>query len=203
MDEAVICPKCGCPTGPVPGSGDHAAKLLRADKKSKITAAAVLNIIAFGLSLVACLIVIFTGHQSGNEPPDGSYTIEKDLVGELFGYDTTKIITPDEKMQTWLEEEAERKEFNQRLIGNVILWQGLSVAALVLGLVAGRQAKKGKKGLTIAFMCVSVLGPVALFLRQPEVIVLLICGIGLILLIPTILNLIAGAKLLQAAGIHE
>lgn len=208
-DHAAFCPNCGAPAGAASAGaasgqpGDSASRLLAEKKHSRITSAMVLNVLAFLLSLVACVILFFLGAQRGTDPPDGSYTIEHDLLGEFLGYDTAKIVTPDEKMAEWAAKEAERRESNEALLKALGLWQGISLAAMVMGFAAAKGAKKEKKGLAILFMILWVLPAVALGVFFPQAVVLLFCGIGLILFVPAILGLIAGGKLLQAANIRE
>lgn len=204
-DHAAFCPNCGAPAGAASSgqSGDSASRLLAEKKHSRITSAMVLNVIAFILSLVACAVLFLAGVQHGEDPPDGSYTIEHDLLGEFLGYDTAKIVTPDEKMAEWAAKEAERRESNEALLKALGLWQGISLVAMVMGFFAARGAKKNKKGLVFLFMALWVLPAVALGVFFPQAVVLLFCGIGLILFVPAILGLIAGGKLLQAANIRE
>lgn len=204
-DHAAFCPNCGAPAGAASAgqSGDSASRLLAEKKHSRITSAMVLNVIAFILSLVACAVLFLAGVQHGEDPPDGSYTIEHDLLGEFLGYDTAKIVTPDEKMAEWAAKEAERRESNEALLKALGLWQGISLAAMAVGFFAARGAKKNKKGLVFLFMALWLLPAVALGVIFPQAIVLLFCGIGLILFVPAILGLIAGGKLLQAANIRE
>lgn len=204
-DHAAFCPNCGAPAGAASSgqSGDSASRLLAEKKHSRITSAMVLNVIAFILSLVACAVLFLAGVQHGEDPPDGSYTIEHDLLGEFLGYDTAKIVTPDEKMAEWAAKEAERRESNEALLKALGLWQGISLAAMAVGFFAARGAKKNKKGLVFLFMALWLLPAVALGVIFPQAIVLLFCGIGLILFVPAILGLIAGGKLLQAANIRE
>lgn len=208
-DDDIYCANCGAPAGAASAGaasgqpGDSASRLLAEKKHSRITSAMVLNVLAFLLSLVACAVLFLTGVQHGEDPPDGSYTIEHDLLGEFLGYDTAKIVTPDEKMAEWAAKEAERRESNENLLKGLILWQSISLVAMVMGFAAAKGAKKGKKGLAILFMILWVLPAVALGVIFPQAIVLLFCGIGLILFVPAILGLIAGGKLLQAANIRE
>lgn len=208
-DHAAFCPSCGAPAGAASAGsvsgqpGDSASRLLAEKKHSRITSAMVLNVLAFLLSLVACAVLFLAGVQHGEDPPDGSYTIEHDLLGEFLGYDTAKIVTPDEKMAEWAAKEAERRESNEALLKALGLWQGISLAAMAVGFFAARGAKKNKKGLVFLFMALWLLPAVALGVIFPQAIVLLFCGIGLILFVPAILGLIAGGKLLQAANIRE
>ena len=204
LDEAVICPKCGCAAGPAPGQNSSAEKLLKANKRSKIITANILNVIAFGLSIVALVTTFLLAYSHPQDPPDrNTYTIEKSIVGEWFGYDTTKIITPDEKMQEWMQAETERAANNKRLFSALCLWEVLYAAALIVGFLAAKGAKAGKKGLIIAYMVISVSAPVCIFVVEPRILITLACGIGFILFVPAILNLIAGSKLLQAAAVSE
>ena len=106
-------------------------------------------------------------------------------------------------MAEWAAKEAERRESNEALLKALGLWQGISLAAMVMGFFAARGAKKNKKGLVFLFMALWLLPAVALGVIFPQAIVLLFCGIGLILFVPAILGLIAGGKLLQAANIRE
>lgn len=208
-DHAAFCPNCGAPAGAASADavsgqpGDSASRLLAEKKHSRITSAMVLNVLAFLLSLVACAVLFLAGVQHGEDPPDGSYTIEHDLLGEFLGYDTAKIVTPDEKMAEWAAKEAERRESNENLLKGLILWQAISLVAMAVGFFAARGAKKNKKGLVFLFMALWLLPAVALGVIFPQAIVLLFCGIGLILFVPAILGLIAGGKLLQAANIRE
>ena len=66
LDEAVICPKCGCAVEAVPSMTSSANQLLKVSKQGKITTAMILIIIAFVLSLVSCLIC----WQGGYANPD-------------------------------------------------------------------------------------------------------------------------------------
>lgn len=151
-DNAAFCPNCGAPAGAASAGaasgqpGDSASRLLAEKKHSRITSAMVLNVLAFLLSLVACAVLFLTGVQHGEDPPDGSYTIEHDLLGEFLGYDTAKIVTPDEKMAEWAAKEAERRESNENLLKGLILWQSISLVAMVMGFAAAKGAKKKKKG---------------------------------------------------------
>ncbi len=204
LDEAVICPKCGCPAGPTPTPNGGSDKLLKANKQSKIITANILNVIAFGLSIVALITTFTSAHRKPKDPPDtNTYIIQKDIVGEWFGYDTTKIITPDEQMREWIQDETERAAVNKQLFSALCLWEALYIVALIVGFLAAKGVKAGKKGLVFVYMAISVAAPVCFFVMEPRLLIMLVCGIGFILFVPAILSLIAGSKLLQAAAISE
>ena len=75
--------------------------------------------------------------------------------------------------------------------------------ALIVGFLAAKGVKAGKKGLVFVYMAISVAAPVCFFVMEPRLLIMLVCGIGFILFVPAILSLIAGSKLLQAAAISE
>ena len=211
FDEAVVCPQCGCPagTGPAAPAGDDlATRLLRQKKQAKITSAIILHIIAFVLTIVACVIFAVLGYNHIDdvpEPPDDSITIEVDLFGNVQDVQTQGDKAEEylERLDEWERETAERRHSNQMLVIAIAVWIGLSLASMVLGLIGARQARAGKKPLIIASMVLAVAGPAAAVILQPLFIVGLVCGVGLIMLVPPILQLIAGGKLLQAAAIHD
>ena len=201
----------GCPagTGPAAPAGDDlATRLLRQKKQAKITSAIILHIIAFVLTIVACVIFAVLGYNHIDdvpEPPDDSITIEVDLFGNVQDVQTQGDKAEEylERLDEWERETAERRHSNQMLVIAIAVWIGLSLASMVLGLIGARQARAGKKPLTIASMVLTVAGPAAAVILQPLFIVGLVCGVGLIMLVPPILQLIAGGKLLQAAAIHD
>lgn len=153
LDEAVICPKCGCAVETASSTTSSANQLLKVNKQGKITTAIILIIIAFVLSLVSCLIC----WQSGYANPDfGTITITTDPNAER-----------DEsyKSEKWYQEKVkEAEESNQKLILAIGIWGALSVGELILGILAAAKAKQGKKPLIYTYMAGSLLGPSALLL---------------------------------------
>lgn len=84
-----------------------------------------------------------------------------------------------------------------------ITFEDVTTIGIVLGILAAKKAKQGQKKLTVAYMITAVVAPVCALLIRPDFVVAFVCGIGLIMLVPPILNMIAGGKLLQAASINE
>ena len=205
LDEAVICPKCGCS---VENKTDSTAKILKANKRSKITSAIILDIVAFILSLVACGVFWMLGYSTVKEAPNipsGNGKIVYDIFGNIQNVKTSGDLDNEyrEKLEAWKNETAEIINDNQKLKVAISVWGGLSAVALVLGIVAAKKATQGKKKLAVVYMITAVVAPVCALLIRPDFVVAFVCGIGLIMLVPPILNMIAGGKLLQAASINE
>lgn len=192
LDEAVICPKCGCAVEAVPSMTSSANQLLKVSKQGKITTAMILIIIAFVLSLVSCLIC----WQGGYANPD-------------FGFikitsDPSAPTDESYKNQKWYQDKVkEAAKSNQKLVLAIGAWIALSVGALILGILAAKKAKQGQKFLIYTYMLSSLAGPLCAFAIYPNFLIMFICGIGLFLLVPPVLQMIAGGKLLQAAAISE
>lgn len=209
LDEAVICPKCGCPVEGSTNKADSTTKILKANKHSKITSAIILNIVAFVLSLVACGVFWMLGYSTVKEAPampignDGKITY--DIFGNIQDIKTAGDLEEEyqEELEAWENETAEMRSDNQKLMVAIGAWGGLSIVVLVLGILAAKKAIQGQKKLTVAYMITAVVAPVCALLIRPDFVVAFVCGIGLIMLVPPILNMIAGGKLLQAASINE
>ena len=187
-----MCPKCGCAVEAVPSMTSSANQLLKVSKQGKITTAMILIIIAFVLSLVSCLIC----WQGGYANPD-------------FGFikitsDPSAPTDESYKNQKWYQDKVkEAAKSNQKLVLAIGAWIALSVGALILGILAAKKAKQGQKFLIYTYMLSSLAGPLCAFAIYPNFLIMFICGIGLFLLVPPVLQMIAGGKLLQAAAISE
>lgn len=238
LDEAVVCPKCGCAVGTMPNESDQAEKILKADKKSKITSAKVLNVIAFVVAILTFFVLLVSGQSPReidlssvgvNITPNSERVVEtmaqqsdaylfaktkeeKDAIIEQTLLQMAVVLAPEigkealssEEVIGELEDQI-TKYMKARVAANntPFVFLMFSIVLLVLGMIAARQIKKGKRTLTYIYMILAVGTPICTFIMCPEFIALLFCGIGLILFVPTILQLRAGTKLLKAAAISE
>ena len=148
------------------------------------------------------------GYETVKETPNipsGNGEIVYDIFGNIQDVKTSGDLDNEyrEKLEAWKNQTAEIRNNNQKLKVAISVWGGLSAAALVLGILAAKKATQGKKKLTVVYMITAVVAPACALLIRPDFVVAFVCGIGLIMHVPPILNMIAGGKLLQAASINE
>ena len=193
FDEAVICPKCGCPVAPAGGN----ASVPAADRRdAKVKSASILNTVAFILNIlmIAFLVIQFSAiwGEVLPERPDADYNVTVDV----FTGSVTDIQDAEEE---WNSEIAEIQQNQQKILLAGIIWGVLAIGTFALGIGTKRcvLASKGSK-LAYLYMIFGVLTPVIPLLTA-NLLALLICGIGLVFFIPTVLQIIAGIKFLQGA----
>lgn len=188
FDEAVICPKCGCP---VESATSNADKLIKANKRSKFAAATILNIIAFVISLVLCITTVVIGLNYTKPEPPAGITVTKDILTGIW-YDGSS--------EAEKEYAEEMKDYNIRIRNTKILaviWPVLAISLLIVG----RKAKK--KSLVYVYMLIAIVMQLTIYFLYPDLIVLLVCGFGFIWLVPLILEIIASVKFFQATNENE
>lgn len=193
LDEAVICPKCGCAVSKETNTNDYALQALKVKRKAHITSAQILTIIAFVISLVSCWVIWMFNYDHTAPPSGNDYTVKYDMItGNI-----SDIETADDEHSEYQQAQAD----NQKLLLCICMFGTLAVVSLILGLIAAKGATRSNKKIIIAYIVVSIANPVLLLVTQPMFMYALLCGIGLIILVPPILQLIAGGKLLSAASI--
>ena len=193
FDEAVICPKCGCPVG---AGGGNVVSAMADQRNAKVKTASILNVVAFILNILmsAILIFQFSAIWDGVMPerPDADYNVSVDVfTGNVTGIEDAE--------EAWNAERAEVQENQQKILLAGIIWGALAVATFALGIGTKKcvLASKGGK-LAYPYIILAVLTPVIPLLTA-GLLALLICGIGLVFFIPTVLQIIAGIKFLQVA----
>ena len=190
-DEAVICPKCGCPVENI----NSAAKTAQ---KAKVASASLLNLIAFVINIL--LFIFLAAVLIMAEPPektDGDYHVTFDMFTGLI----TDIQDTDIE---WQEAIAEYNQNVQKILFGTILWGLFSVGMFlfVLKLKKAVFTPSGKKLTSIYTIC-AILAPIVSLLVANNMLALVLCGIGLIFFVPAILQIIAGVKFSKAVSLSE
>ena len=190
-DEAVICPKCGCPVE----NTNFAAK---AAQKAKVASASLLNLIAFVINIL--LFLFWAAVLIMAEPPektDGDYHVTFDMF--------TGIITDIQDTDIeWQQAIAEYNQNIQKVLLGTILWGLFSVGMFLFGLKLKKAVftPSGKKLTPIYTIC-AILAPIVSLLAANNMLALVLCGIGLIFFVPAILQIIAGVKFSKAVSLSE
>ena len=190
-DEAVICPKCGCPVE----NTNFAAK---AAQKAKVASASLLNLIAFVINILLFLFLAAVLIMA--EPPektDGDYHVTFDMF--------TGIITDIQDTDIeWQQAIAEYNQNIQKVLLGTILWGLFSVGMFLFGLKLKKAVftPSGKKLTPIYTIC-AILAPIVSLLAANNMLALVLCGIGLIFFVPAILQIIAGVKFSKAVSLSE
>ena len=190
-DEAVICPKCGCPVENI----NSAAKTAQ---KAKVASASLLNLIAFVINIL--LFIFLAAVLIMAEPPektDGDYHVTFDMFTGLI----TDIQDTDIE---WQEAIAEYNQNVQKILFGTILWGLFSVGMFLFGLKLKKAVftPSGKKLTPIYTIC-AILAPIVSLLAANNMLALVLCGIGLIFFVPAILQIIAGVKFSKAVSLSE
>lgn len=122
LDEAVICPKCGCP---VRAEDLYTDRLIKATQMGRIKSASTLNFIAFIISFLLAVgfTAIFT-YVAINRPssPSVDYTLEVDLW--------TNSVTDIKNAQE--EYDAATRQLQGFIVGGFV-WAALSVVVFIWG----------------------------------------------------------------------
>ena len=87
---------------------------------------------------------------------------------------------------------------------STILWGAFSVVTFLLGLKLKKAVftPSGKKLISIYAIC-AILAPILYLFIADFMMTLVLCGIGLILFVPAILQIVAGVKFSKATSINE
>lgn len=196
FDEAVICPKCGCP---VAAEGVPVVPSAPTLKNAKIKSASTLNLIAFILNAVILVFMVSQFAAIWNEVlperPTGAYNVTVEFTGNV-----TDIQDADEE---WKAEMAEVQSRQQNVLIAGILWGILAVATFILGLKLKKSAL-ASTGETLGFIYIilAILTPVIPMFLADVLLAFLMCGIGFIFFVPAVLHVIAGIKFIQCINLH-
>ena len=191
LDEAVICPKCGCPVKEVSPTTKNSAK-------ARVASASLLNLIAFVINILL-LVFIFVPLIGAELPekPDQDYNV----VFDTF----TGIITDIQDAEAeWQKETAEYIQTQQKILIGAILWGVFSVGTFLLGIKLKKAVftPSGKKLTSIYTLC-AILAPIVSLFVASNMLALVLCGIGLIFFVPAILQIVAGVKFSKCTSVNE
>lgn len=172
MDEAVICPKCGCATESSSNSTD---KLLLANKKSKFATGAILNIIAGILNALFAVFFHSALADLAENPPasDANLTISSDGAVTI-----NPIGLP---IETWF-----------------YIWLSMVIIMFIIGLIIRKipnQIAQKVCGYSYIVLCFISVG--TMFEAFPNLLAAVMCIWGCVFFVPAILQIIAGIKFLQ------
>lgn len=170
FDEAVVCPKCGCP---VP---DSAAKSTSEKQRSHLTTGMILNNLAgiFNLLIAGLFtyLLFFDEGELGSENPN----LE-------IGSDGIVLSPGGLPSEGWY-----------------FVWLLLILAIFVLGLVIAKNKSGAKRQiLGYVYLLLTLGSLITMHLAFPNLIVLVMCIWGLVFYVPVLLQIIAGIKFLQGA----
>ena len=170
FDEAVVCPKCGCPIE------------TNAEKKniqhSKINTGMILNNIAFIFNLLISGyfihgIYFYTEQVTETESADINITIE---AGSGSGNGGTPNL-----LFFWI-------------------WIAFILITFALGIVIKKRSEKVSiKAIAYLYLLCAIVSIVLMNVALPNLMMLLMCFIGVLFYIPTILQVIASVKFLQGS----
>ena len=190
-DEAVICPKCGCPV-------ENASSTAKSNAKASVASASLLNLIAFVVNILLLLFlaaILITAEAP--ERSESDYTVTFDMF--------TGIITDIQGTDTeWQQATAEYNQNVQKIMLGTILWGIFAVGMFLFGLKLKKAVftPSGKKLTSIYTIC-AILAPIVSLLAANNMLALVLCGIGLIFFVPAILQIIAGVKFSKAVSLSE
>ncbi len=193
LDEAVICPKCGCP---VHAEDFYTDRLIKSTQMGRIKSASTLNFIAFIISFL--LAVGFTAifvYVAINRPssPSVDYTLEVDLW--------TNSITDIQNAQE--QYDAATGQLQRFIVGG-IAWAALSVVVFIWGktwkkdLVTAPRKKLAARVRIYIFLAISI--PVLFCLICSGFLFAMLSSpfggqqFFLVFISPTIMQIIAGIK---------
>ena len=173
FDEAVICPKCGCP---VQGGTEAPAGAPSEKRRSHLTTGLILNNIAGILNaLIALLFAYLLFFDQGEQ-----------------GMENTNLTIGSEGIT-----------FNPGglpSIGWYFVWILLVVGLFATGLlIAKGKTGGGRQALGYVYVLLTIAALIVMHLAFPNILYLVMCIWGLVFYVPTILALIAGIKFLQGA----
>lgn len=159
FDEAVICPKCGCPVKNIEKNN------LEEKRQLKIKTGKRLNIIAsiLNLALAAYVAKVLFLDDIANSNADVVISIGPEPNAEWFG-----------------------------------LWVILLIVLFVLGLRADKwKNTKLHKYFGYIYFLITILAIIIMFITVPELLTILMLGIGIPFAVPACLQIIASIKFVQ------
>lgn len=173
LDEAVICPKCGCPVDSTEKTSD---KLISDKRRSHFSAGLILNnIAAIGNVIIAAFFTYLLFFDEG-EPGSAQQKVVISSEGVTFHPGGL----PSE--------------------GWFFVWIALIIATFVVGLLIAKGKKKTLQQLLgYIYIVLTIAGLIAMHAAFPNILYLVMCIWGLIFYVPVLLQIIAGIKFLQGA----
>ena len=196
-DEAAVCPRCGHPAEGGRPSGSRPAK---SGPDATIRSASTLNCIAFLLNIV---ILVFLATQFSAiwdevlpEAPAADYHVSVDAF-------TGTVTDVEDAAQAWEEETAAVQGRQRTVLFAGVIWGVLAVLTFLLGMRLKKAIRtpSGRK-LAYLYIVLAILTPTIPLLMADMLLALLMCGIGLVLFIPAILQTLAGIKFIQCGPSH-
>ena len=198
LDEAVICPKCGCP---VDTEHIYSAQALSSKQNDKIKSASNFNFAAFVLSCLmigVCFFLVIASFigapKASKEAADFDVNVEMDFgTGQVTDVEVVEGISPYEETI---------KIRYVALIGGIV-WTFFSISTYILG----RQLKKkallhSKKNIVLQtriYIFLAIVYPVIIGIifnvLAPDSMGDLYWEFILIIFIPTVLQIMAGSKI--------
>lgn len=187
-DEAVICPKCGCQVEDVSPTAKSSAK-------ASVVSASLLNLIAFVINILIFAFLFVTIIQVS--PPEIADMNDYNITVDMF---TGEIEDIQDSEAIWQEAMTIYRKFWI----STILWGVFSVGIFLLGLKLKKAVftPSGKKLTSIYTIC-AILAPIFYLLIADYMMTFVLCGIGFILFVPAILQIVAGVKFSRAVSINE
>ena len=158
FDEAVICPKCGCPTE---------GEIKKDNASVKVNTAAILNNIAFIINLLISIYAIYSVYfeKAGSSEAKMSVTLSMDADPNSFFF--------------WL-------------------WIIFNFVTFAIGLMIKKRFNSlSGKLLPYIYLLSSILSVIFMIIGTPNILILLVCAIGVVFFVPAILQVIATINFLQ------
>lgn len=173
LDEAVICPKCGCAAG---GADQVPDKLIADKRRSHLSAGLILNnIAAIGNAVIAAVFTYLLFFDKG-EPGSGHQHVE--VSSDAITFDPGGLPSK----------------------GWFFVWVTLMVAIFVVGiLIAKGKQQQIQQVLGYVYVVLTIASLIVMHLAFPNILYLVMCIWGLIFYVPVLLQIIAGVKFLQGA----
>lgn len=168
LDEAVICPKCGCPVANL----DSNAAL--DNRKARLKSAVTLNAVAFIINILCGAIMAWANLKPSNSSrPTGGVSFDIDITA---GNRSSGGVDP-----AW-----------------AVAWVAMVLLIFALGIIINKQYQnKSSSMLGYLYVVLAVINIVVLYLTCPNLLLVMVCGIGVLFFVPSILQVIAGIRFLQ------
>lgn len=197
LDEAVICPKCGCP---IDMGMMRSTNNIQTKRTARVKSAWTLCVIAFILNIIFCGLCTWGANAFANSIyedlpplPDSDYTVQVDIF-------TGKVTGIQDSDSTWENEVNEDLAVLKGMYPAIISWGLLSIVSFVFSILAKRTEEKSKKKLWAWLLIVSSIAtPISSLVLWPLMLTLFVIVIGLVLFVPIILQIVAGVRFMQYA----
>lgn len=198
LDEAVICPKCGCPAGAPEGAPVISSASI--NRNAKVKSASTLNLIAFVLNAIMLVFIVTQFAAIWNEVLPENPTADYNVTVDMFTGNVTDIQDADEE---WQAEMSEIQGRQQKVLIAGILWGILAVSTFILGLKLKKSVLTSTgKTFGYIYIILAILTPVIPMFLADVLLAFMMCGIGLVFFVPAILHVIAGIKFIQCINLH-